>query len=177
MEIEKKITSKIDLLKILSKCQKCQRITISGKLICSYENLKNIVIDQLTNKNKICFILNTNEIDESKIGHWFNLIIFKNVDHRIAIVCDGLGIIEKSKKIMTTLRLFCKKNKMTLHFLKTRYQQKSSKICGYLALFFIFKASNCNLQQFLKLDNILNKTSIQKNENLLYKHVIKHFHL
>ena len=164
------ITSEEDIRRMLKSCAKCTVITNNAALILAHTELPYLHLNKLGYK-KYSLIINS-VIGDSKIGHWFTLLVFQN---RYAVICDGLNRIIRDKDIMQNLQYFCKENKLSLKDLSFLCQRLSSQKCGYIALFFTAKASILNYFSFIKLIKMLNHGSINSKEKYIMKFVQHHF--
>ena len=175
MEEKHFITTKEDLIKILAKNPNCFNSTVNGKLILSYEQLPNIYLKKFKKKTVYNLIVNSAAAEEYiKIGHWFNLIVFKN---NTVFFLDGLNQVKSQPFITTNIKKFAKNNNLAIYDFNVRYQNQSSKKCGYLACFFVYKSLSNSIPSFLKLKKMLKQNSIKTNEQYIFKSVKRYFKL
>ena len=57
------------------------------------------------------------------------------------------------------------------------YRNQSSKKCGFLACFFVYKSVSSSVPKFLRLRKMLLNNSVSTNENYIFNFVRKHFDL
>ena len=164
------MTSEIDIRRMLSSCVKCTRITDNTRLVIAHTELPNLRLDK-PGYRKYSLIINS-VVDESKIGHWFSILVFQN---RYAVICDGLNRVVRDKHVMQNLQYFCVNNRLILKDLGFLCQGLSSQKCGYIALFFTAKASVLSYFSFTKLIRMLNHGSITTKEEYIMKFVKHHF--
>ena len=173
MDESRYITTKSDLTAILSKHPHCLDSTLDGKLIISYDELPNILINKLS-KRKVYNIIANTEKSGIGIGHWFNLVIFNNTT---LFLIDGLNKIKSQPEITSYIGHFSARNNLKLKDFSVRYQSQQSKKCGYLAVFFVYKSVSHSITQFLRLRRMLQQNSIVTNENYIFTFVKNHFKL
>lgn len=116
------------------------------------------------------FIVNSES--SVRLGHWFAIIIFNG---KFLVVCDGLNKVLDRSDIMINVTKFCDSNHLILRNLNFRCQVSNSLKCGYIALFFIAKASLLNYRNFMKMVTMLNQYSIESREQFVFKYVKRHF--
>ena len=165
------VTSKDDLLRILSKCSKCHHSIQNGELIISYDQLESINLTDFKNKKIINIIINSSK-NNTEIGHWANLVIFNK---KVLFFLDGLNQIKTNDDIMNSIHDFATNNKLQLHHFNVRYQVKSSKKCGLLACFVVQKSAHSSISPFFNFRRLLIHNSIATNEKLMLDSVKKHF--
>ena len=168
------ITSTKDLRNILSNCNKCQKITLNGKLIIPHSQLPKLLLKQLGKKDKYCIITN-NKLQGEGIGHWFS--IFTNTRTNQAFLLNGLNTVNLERKVQTNIKLFCKRNNLQLIDLSFPYQSKNSLKCGQLACFMVFKAHSVSVKGFLAFRKMMLNNSDKTNELYMIKKMKKHFKL
>ena len=173
MDENRFVTTKEDLTSILSKCPKCFDSTIDGKFIMSYKDLPNIFLNTLNKKPVYNLIINY-MATEGNLGHWCNLIVFNN---KSLFLLDGLNQIKSQTEVMSNVKTFAKNNNLTIHNFNIRYQNQSSKKCGFLACFFVYKSVSSSVPKFLRLRKMLLNNSVSTNENYIFNFVRKHFDL
>ena len=164
------ITTKEDLIKILSKCQRCLQSTLNGDLIISIDQLPLLILKKHSKQNKLNLIINTKS--DGTTGHWFNLSIF---DKNHIFLCDGLNEVTSNQNILEKINHFIINNKLKLYDFKIRYQPKTSKKCGYLACFQVYKSNTMNRTKFIKFRKMLLRNSITTNEKLMIARMKSHF--
>ena len=169
---DENVTTKENLLQILSKCSKCLRSTLNGRLIMSIEELSPLKLKNYLKERKFNLIINTR--NDGTTGHWFNLIIF---DKKHIFLCDGLNEVYSNTYIMGKIKNFAINNNLILHNFKIKYQPKTSKKCGFLALFQVYKTNAINFSEFLKFRKMLLRNSVTTNEKLMLKQMKSHFKL
>ena len=173
MDEDRFVTTKDDIISSLSKYPKCLDSTIDGKLIISYEELPNILLNTFNKKAVYNLIINS-KIKQGKIGHWTSLIVFNS---KILFLLDGLNEIKSQIQVITNIKTFAKNNNLKIYDFNVRYQKPSSKKCGFLACFFVYKSITCSLPKFLKLRKMLLNNSVSTNENYIFNFVKKKFGL
>ena len=167
------ITRKEDLVEILSKRPKCLESTANGKFIISHEQLPSILLTTFKKKPVFNFIVHSQSQNDTA-GHWWNLIIFNN---KTLFFLDGLNHVKSQSNVMTNIKKFIKINNLTMHNFSIRYQSPSSKKCGFLACFFIYKSVSSSVINFFKLLLMLKQNSMKTNEEYIFKLVKKYFNL
>ena len=166
------VTTKENLLQILSKCPKCLQSMLNGHLIISIEELSSLKLKNYPKQKKFNLIINTK--NDGTTGHWFNLIIF-NKKH--IFLCDGLNEVYSNTYVMGKIHNFTINNNLILHNFKVKYQSKTSKKCGFLALFQVYKTNTVTFSEFLKFRKMLLRNSVTTNEKLMLKQMKSHFKL
>ena len=167
------ITRKEDLVEILSKRPKCLESTANGKFIISHEQLPNILLTTFKKKPVFNFIVHSKSQDGTA-GHWWNLTIFNN---KTLFFLDGLNHVKYQSNVMSNIKKFIKINNLTMHNFNIRYQAPSSKKCGFLACFFVYKSVSSSVMKFFKLLLMLKQNSMKTNEEYMFKLVKKYFNL
>ena len=165
------ITTENDVRSILRLCRKCNRLTNNATYILAHSQLPNIALS--TRKHQTHGLIINSE-SGGRLGHWFTLLIYNN---RFLIVCDGLCKAMKESDIVSNILIFCRKNNLILKDLDFRCQPRNSLKCGYIALFFIAKASQLQYRSFLRMINMLTQYSIGSREGYVLKYVARHFKL
>ena len=166
------ITSKDDLLDIISKCPKCLNSTGNGTFIMSYDQLCTIrLTEKYANQKVINFIINSSKSD-GVIGHWANIVIF---NRKMLFFLDGLNEMKNNPEIMNCIYTFSEKNNLKLYQFNVRYQSKRSKKCGFLACFIVHKSTQSTVSKFLNLRKLLVQNSIKTNEQSMLNSVKKTF--
>ena len=166
------ITSKNDLMEILSGCNRCFNSTLKGALVISHKQLPHISLNYLSKLKNLCLIIHSGTNNET--AHWFNLVIY---NRKTVLLCDGLNQIKTNQEIMSNIASFCRTNRLVFHDFKLRYQTKTSKKCGYLACFFAYKLTSSTFHNFLKFQRMLVQNSVATNEQFMMQRVISHFNL
>lgn len=158
---------------MLSKCDKCWRVTMNGRLIKSYNELPHIHLKNHSQNYSI--IVNTLATDDvEKVGHWYNISVYNG---QFAVICDGLNKIKQSPKVWNATKSFCRKNGLKFHYFTARYQLKSSDLCGYLACFFVSHCHSSTLRGLMSFKKLLNNNSIKTNEMYVLNRVKHHLSL
>ena len=168
------VTSTKDLRNIISNCNKCQKITLNGRLIMPHSKLLKLDLKQFKRKNKYCIITNT-KLQGEGIGHWF--LIFINKQTNQAFLLNGLSTVNFDKKIKDNIKLFCKKNNLQLIDLSFSYQTQNSLKCGLLACYMVFKTHSVSVKKFLAFRQMMLNNSDKTNECYMIKQMKKHFKL
>ena len=168
------VTSTKDLRNIISNCNKCQKITLNGRLIMPHSKLLKLDLKQFKRKNKYCIITNT-KLQGEGIGHWFLIFINKHTNQ--AFLLNGLSTVNFDKKIKDNIKLFCKKNNLQLIDLSFPFQSKNSFKCGQLACFMVFKAHSLNIKKFLAFRKMMLNNGDKTNEQYMMKGMKNHFKL
>ena len=166
----KGITTDEQIITLLRSCSRCSKLTGNSSHVISHTDLSNFVLPNDKQK-KWGFVVNSQHHGSSSIGHWWTIIIFD----RYCLVYDGLCRIHKNDDVMKNVKSFCKLNNLKYKNGNFRFQLFDSLSCGWLATFFIAKASMLNHHAFLKLITFLRGFSIKSREKMILKFVFRHF--
>ena len=168
----KYLSTNEDIRTILSKCSTCNKTNEYGKLIFLSDDLTNYRIE--SSQSKISIFLNIpNESDMSQIGHWILLCI--HMPNRKCIVYDSLANTDENT--IAQIKTFCKTNKLTLHFYNARYQNATSKSCGFLCLFIHYQFSHKALHSLMKMRRSILSSPVKYVEATMMKKMAQHFHV
>ena len=173
------ITSGDFIAKTLKKCKKCFKITDQARMIIPHNKLLSLSLPNIKNFNKFAIIVNS-ETNDSSLGHWFTLVIFREtlLNNHFLVLCDGLNkIFSNHPNIMQNIFSFCKKNQLKFLNLDLRYQLPRSLCCGHLALFIVARATNLSFRGFLIMKKTLQRHSIATNEKYMLNFTTSHFKL
>ena len=165
------LTTGEDIRKLLTRCKKCYSITNNGNYVIFHTKLLELIIPK---KKKIGIIVNS-QADERLVGHWFTICVYQERGERHCYLADGLDQIRKEPEILKNIKSFCTNNHLTFSSISVRLQLKSSKKCGFIALFWIFQLSISSLNAFKNLRKIMIQQSIHSNEARALRLVKKHF--
>ena len=168
----KYLSTNEDIRTILNKCNTCNKTNDYGKLVLLLNELTNYRIE--TRRSKISIFLNIpNENNVTPIGHWILLCI--NISFRKCILFDSLATTDQNT--LTEIKLFCKSNKLTLHVYAARYQNTTSKSCGFLCLFIHYQFSHNKLHSLLKMRRSILSSPVKFVEATMMKKMAQHFHI
>ena len=165
------ITTEHDIKSLLELCRRCRMLTNNATHIMTHSQLPNITLS--TRKQKTHGLIINSE-SAGRLGHWFTLLIYNN---QFLIVCDGLCKAMKESDIASNILRFSRRNNLILKDLNFRCQPSNSLKCGYIALFFIAKASKLQYRSFLNMVNMLTQNSVRSREDYVLKYVVRHFKL
>ena len=177
------ITTDKDLSQLLRGCSRCYKITNNTKFVMSHTNLVNLTLPKRFTKWVI--IINTTGLPKSKkhennptetvllpkLGHWVCCVIF----NKTLYILDGLCKISQNTDVMLNIKTFCRSNNLTMEDVNLRFQVLNSTWCGYLACYFVAKASLLSQHSFLKVINLLRQHNVKSREKHMLQYVLRHF--
>lgn len=166
----KGITTNEQIITLLQSCKRCNKLTGNSSHVISHTDLRNFVLPNKKRK-KFGFVVNSQPHGSNSIGHWWTVIIFD----QFCLVYDGLCSIHKNEDVMKNIRSFCKLNNLKYKNGNLRFQLFDSLTCGWLATFFIAKASILNYYKFQKMITFLRGFSIKTREKIILRFVFRHF--
>ena len=169
-DTSKGITTDEQIVMLLQSCNHCNKLTGNSSHVISHTDLRNFVLPN-DRRNKWGFIVNSKHHGSGSIGHWWTIIIFG----RFCLVYDGLCCIHRNEDVMENVKSFCRLNNLKYRNGNLRFQLFNSLTCGWLATFFIAKASILNHYKFQKMINFLRGFSIKTREKIILKFVFRHF--
>ena len=166
------ITSQSDIKRFLKTCHLCDKITNGSKNVIDHSELPNIILNN-GKAQKHAFIIHVQNNIPSSVGHWASVLVFNN---KYALICDGLNQIKHNQNgAMININHFCSLNRLKPVILKFRCQPKRSLKCGYIALFFVAKATTLSFNSFNKMCKMLNQYSILTKERYALNFVKRHY--
>ena len=164
------ITTDKQIITLLQSCNRCSKLTGDSSYVLSHTELAHFVLPN-SKKKKWGFVVNSQPYGSSSIGHWWTIIIFDN----FCYIFDGLCQIHKNNDVMKNVRSFCTLNNLKYTNSNLRYQLVNSLNCGWLATYFIAKASLLKHFAFVKLITFLRRFSLKSRENIILKFVFRHY--
>ena len=164
------ITTDQQIIALLQSCNRCSKLTGNSSHVLSHTELAHFVLPNLK-KKKWGFVVNSQPYGSNSIGHWWTIIIFD----KFCYVFDGLCQIHKNNDVMKNVRSFCTLNNLKYTNGNLRYQLANSLNCGWLATYFIAKASLLKHFAFVKLITFLRRFSLKSRENIILKFVFRHY--
>ena len=169
----KYITTGSELKQILSNCSSCFRLTLKGNLIVPLDNLKTFILPT-SNQAKFCLLVNLKHRDDSLVGHWICLLIWKT--HKKCIIVDPSNEYHHSPVTVASIHSFCIHNGLKEINFSTKCQSQSSFVCGQICLFFCEKMhKSVYPRQILELRKTIKSYTIPFNELHMIRNVKRHF--
>ena len=169
-DTSKGITTDEQIIMLLRSCNHCSKLTGNSSHVISHTELSNFILPN-NKRKKWGFVVNSQHYGSGSIGHWVTILIFD----RICLVYDGLCKIQKNDNVMRNIKSFCKLNNLTYKNGNFRFQLQNSFSCGWLATYFIAKASVLSQYAFLKMITFLRRFSLKSREKIILKFVFRHF--
>ncbi len=162
----KYLSTNEDLQAVLKRCNRCLKTSGNGNFIFLLDELLNHQIS-MSPQNKMSLFINT----QKEIGHWI-LLCCKG---RKCVILNSLQ--ETDERTKSCIEIFCKNNKLIPHYFSARYQNKTSKSCGFLCLFMHFQFTHYNLHSLFKMRHSILTTPVKYIEAAMIKKVSKHFRI
>ena len=168
----KYLTTNEDIRAILKRCKRCLKTSGDGNFILLLDELHDYRIN-MNPQSKMSLFINTQKSNETtlEIGHWI-LLCCKG---RKCIVLNSLQETDQRTKLY--IETFCRNNKLTSHYFSARYQDKTSKSCGFLCLFMHSQFTHNNLHSLYKMRHSILTTPVKYVEAAMIKKVSKHFRI
>lgn len=163
------ITTDHDITSLLQSCSACKRHTHNATFVLTHTQLPEVHLRNIRQRN-IGLIVNSES--SNRLGHWFTLLVYGG---RFLLVCDGLCKALKMGDVKLNINRFCIINNLVLRDLNFRCQRSDSLKCGYIALFFIARASLLRYNPFLNTIQMLKHYSIPLREEYIFRYVKRHF--
>lgn len=166
----KGITTDEQIIMLLQSCSRCSKLTGDSSHVISHTELSSFVLPD-NKRKKWGLVVNSKHHGSNAIGHWWTIIIFD----QFCLIYDGLCSIHRNDVVMKSVKSFCKLNNLRYKNGNFRFQLSNSLKCGWLATFFIAKASVLNHYKFQKMITFLRGFSIKSREKIILKFVFRHF--
>ena len=174
---DKYLSTDQDIRTILAKCKTCYRTNNYGKLIFLMNELMQHHVE--TQHPKMSIFLNTQSSQDqtgpiASIGHWM-LLCYDIRSSRKCFILDSLSNLDQNAK--TNINTFCKNNRLDPYYYSARYQNITSKSCGFLSLFMHYQFSHNNLRTLLKIRRSIQSSPVKHVEDAMMKRMAKHYNI